>query len=723
MLRLFLLLCCWLLVGSAWAQPASLPPAVSYSTLHAQGITLTKGWKWHAGDNPAWASRSLDDSQWPDINPTRAGDMVQLPAAGISWLRLRFRVSDSLRQQALLLLVNQSVASEIYLNGRLLHRYGTLSTQPSQVQAAGLNADPLALPLAPEGDQVLAIRMACWDEPTLFSGSAPMSLRHCTLTILNATQFIRYQKSQNALELPIAIGLGCCLLLTLLHLAFFGYNPGQRANLYFATYTFWLVLLLIVFLGTAKVQTPKASFELNLLFEFLSSTGLLWALRALYALFNRRLSLLYYGLWALALFSMALSHAQLVQSISLRTALIVLPWLLPILAQLWLTGQAVGQRKRGARIIASGFVVALVAVLVAVVGLQTAPFSLPRYAFVISFSLLILSPPLSISLFLAREFVLDSRLLQVKLRQVQQLSAQTIAQEQEKQHLLAHQNEQLEQQVVDRTAQLQQSLDHLQATQAQLVQKEKMASLGELTAGIAHEIQNPLNFVNNFSEVSAELLDELAEEQARPTRDAGLEAELVGDLKQNLQKITQHGQRAANIVRGMLEHSRVSTSARQPTNLNALADEYLRLAYHGLQAKYPTFNADLHTNFASALPPIEAVSQDVGRVLLNLFTNAFYAVRERQQQASPDYVPTVSVTTQQVGNQVIVCVKDNGTGIPQAIQQKIFHPFFTTKPTGEGTGLGLSLAHDIVVLGHGGQLTVESQEGVGAAFSVNLPVA
>jgi two-component system NtrC family sensor kinase len=420
---------------------------------------------------------------------------------------------------------------------------------------------------------------------------------------------------------------------------------------------------------------------------------------------------------------MALSHAQLVQSISLRTALIVLPWLLPILAQLWLTGQAVGQRKRGARIIASGFVVALVAVLVAVVGLQTAPFSLPRYAFVISFSLLILSPPLSISLFLAREFVLDSRLLQVKLRQVQQLSAQTIAQEQEKQHLLAHQNEQLEQQVVDRTAQLQQSLDHLQATQAQLVQKEKMASLGELTAGIAHEIQNPLNFVNNFSEVSAELLDELAEEQARPTRDAGLEAELVGDLKQNLQKITQHGQRAANIVRGMLEHSRVSTSARQPTNLNALADEYLRLAYHGLQAKYPTFNADLHTNFASALPPIEAVSQDVGRVLLNLFTNAFYAVRERQQQASPDYVPTVSVTTQQVGNQVIVCVKDNGTGIPQAIQQKIFHPFFTTKPTGEGTGLGLSLAHDIVVLGHGGQLTVESQEGVGAAFSVNLPVA
>jgi two-component system NtrC family sensor kinase len=269
--------------------------------------------------------------------------------------------------------------------------------------------------------------------------------------------------------------------------------------------------------------------------------------------------------------------------------------------------------------------------------------------------------------------------------------------------------------------QLDTSLTKLRATQAQLIQAEKMASLGELTAGIAHEIQNPLNFVNNFSEVSAELLDELAEEQARPTPDAGLEAELVGDLRQNLTKIHQHGQRAASIVRGMLEHSRQTSGERAPTDLNALADEYLRLAYHGLRAKDKTFNATLQTDLAPALPPIEAVSGDLGRVLLNLFTNAFYAVQQRQLAGEPGYQPTVGVATRRVGNAVEVRVHDNGTGMSEAVQAKIFQPFFTTKPTGEGTGLGLSLSHDIVTKGHGGTLTAASEVGRGTEFRLLLP--
>ena len=295
--------------------------------------------------------------------------------------------------------------------------------------------------------------------------------------------------------------------------------------------------------------------------------------------------------------------------------------------------------------------------------------------------------------------------------------------------LIAAQNQELERLVAERTAALtqqaealQQALEELQATQAQLIQAEKMASLGELTAGIAHEIQNPLNFVNNFSEVSAELLDELAEEQAKPVADADLEAELLADLTQNLQKITYHGQRAAGIVRGMLEHSRTSTGERSLTDLNALADEYLRLAYHGLRAKDKTFNATLKTDFASVLPLVEAVGQDVGRVLLNLFTNAFYAVQKRQQLGEPGYAPTVSVRTERAGAEVVVRVQDNGTGIAEAVQQKIFQPFFTTKPVGEGTGLGLSLAHDIITKGHGGSLTVASQEGRGTEFTVRLPL-
>ncbi len=295
--------------------------------------------------------------------------------------------------------------------------------------------------------------------------------------------------------------------------------------------------------------------------------------------------------------------------------------------------------------------------------------------------------------------------------------------------LIAGQNAELERLVAERSAALtqqaatlQQALEELQLTQSQLIQAEKMASLGELTAGIAHEIQNPLNFVNNFAEVSAELLEELAEEQTKSAPDAELELELLNDLTQNLQKITQHGQRASSIVRGMLEHSRASTGERTLTDLNALSDEYLRLAYHGLRAKDKSFNATLKTDFAPVLPLVEAVSQDVGRVLLNLFTNAFHAVRQRQQRGEPGYMPTVSVCTKRVGDEVEVRVRDNGTGIAEAVRQKIFQPFFTTKPAGEGTGLGLSLAHDIIAQGHGGSLTMTSQEGQGTEFTVRLPM-
>lgn len=301
--------------------------------------------------------------------------------------------------------------------------------------------------------------------------------------------------------------------------------------------------------------------------------------------------------------------------------------------------------------------------------------------------------------------------------------------EEKAKQLIAAQNAELERLVAERTAiltqqaeELREALTELKTTQNQLIQAEKMASLGELTAGIAHEIQNPLNFVTNFSDVSAELVAELEEEQQNPNRDPELEAELLGDLKQNLLKITHHGQRAASIVRGMLEHSRASTGERQPTNLNLLADEYLRLAYHGLRAKDKTFNATLSTHFDPNLGTVEAVSQDVGRVLLNLFTNAFYAVQKRKELNQPGYVPTVTVRTRALPEgDVEVRVCDNGTGIPPAVVEKIFQPFFTTKPTGEGTGLGLSLSYDIVTKGHGGTLMVETTEGSGTEFIITLP--
>ena len=247
-----------------------------------------------------------------------------------------------------------------------------------------------------------------------------------------------------------------------------------------------------------------------------------------------------------------------------------------------------------------------------------------------------------------------------------------------------------------------------------------MASLGELTAGIAHEIQNPLNFVNNFSEVSNELIEEMTEQLEKGNiEDAKA---IANEVKMSLEKINLHGKRADGIVKSMLQHSRTSNNKKEPTDINVLADEYLRLAYHGMRAKDKSFNAALKTDYDENIGLIKIISQDIGRVILNLITNAFYAVMEKKKVHPEGYEPTVTVSTKKIDNKIIVNVKDNGTGIPQKALDKIFQPFFTTKPTGQGTGLGLSLSYDIVTKGHGGELKVETTAGECTEFSIILPV-
>jgi signal transduction histidine kinase len=271
---------------------------------------------------------------------------------------------------------------------------------------------------------------------------------------------------------------------------------------------------------------------------------------------------------------------------------------------------------------------------------------------------------------------------------------------------------------------LEKTLKELKSTQSQLIQSEKMASLGELTAGIAHEIQNPLNFVNNFSEVNNELIGELKSEKAKPKseRDDQLEEELLNDIAGNLEKINHHGKRADAIVKGMLQHSRSSSVAKEPTVINALCDEYLRLSYHGLRAKDNSFNATIKTDFDKSIGNINILPQDIGRVILNLLTNAFYAVNEKKKMNSTGFEPTVSISTKRINGKVEIRVADNGNGIPQKVLDKIFQPFFTTKPTGQGTGLGLSLSYDIITKGHGGELKVETKEGIGSVFTIILPI-
>ena len=314
---------------------------------------------------------------------------------------------------------------------------------------------------------------------------------------------------------------------------------------------------------------------------------------------------------------------------------------------------------------------------------------------------------------------------------------------------LEAQKQALEYLVAERTVELtnqkeelENTLEKLKATQDQLIQSEKLASLGELTAGIAHEIQNPLNFVNNFAELSVELVQELNDELDKDTLDKEFIKELMHDLTQNQEKINHHGKRASSIVKGMLEHSRKSSGVKMPTDINALADEYLRLSYHGLRAKDKEFNALMETHFETPLSKIDVIPQDIGRVLLNLFNNAFYAGLQKAKLAINGYEPKVTVSTcfiappfhkgipSEGGQGVAITegdgsieirVKDNGTGMPDSVKAKVFQPFFTTKPTGQGTGLGLSISYDIITKGHGGTIEIETKEGEYTEFIIKLP--
>jgi signal transduction histidine kinase len=298
-----------------------------------------------------------------------------------------------------------------------------------------------------------------------------------------------------------------------------------------------------------------------------------------------------------------------------------------------------------------------------------------------------------------------------------QIVQKELEKELERSQLIEQQKTVLEEQVTERTAELKQSLQELKSTQAQLIQSEKMASLGELTAGIAHEIQNPLNFVNNFSEVNKEMIAELKEEIDKGNYE---EVKLIAnDIEDNEEKINHHGKRADSIVKGMLQHSRATSGQKELTDINKLADEYLRLSYHGMRARDKNFNAEYRTDFDETIGKINVVPQDIGRVLLNLLNNAFYAVNEKKKTADETYQPTVSVQTKKLNEKVEIRVEDNGDGIPSAIKDKIFQPFFTTKPTGSGTGLGLSLAYDIVKA-HGGDIQVETKEGKGSEFIIQL---
>ncbi len=699
----------FILLNVHWAAVAQWDTSViRLNKIGADGILLNKGWKFQAGDNPDWARPEFNDKSWHPIDPTK--DIYDLPQLwkGIGWLRLHFFV-DSAVTGSLAMEIQQSGASEIYLNGKLLRRFGVVSTNPNTIKAFSPNR-PFSLTNSRNTEQVLAVRYIL--QPRI-KYSTHFGQQNTGLSIkVNTIENGNYQYPIQIYEAETNMfRVGVFAILAILYLSFYLFNRTQKVNLLFSVYACIQAIDWMKFLLSKSLQYVQSLFWINNLSLALQVLSFLAMITAIYRLLGQKRGWIFYSLIALGIISIPMG------ALFYGWGWTIFGLLFTNLVNIEITRialKAVRSHKKGAWIIAAGGISYLL--LWSLVTLQW--YGIFEGFGVDTFTFAFISIPVAVSIYLGYNFAETYRSLQQKLAEVETLSK-------EKQQILEAQKETLERQVTQRTAELKHSLEELKATQAQLVQSEKMASLGELTAGIAHEIQNPLNFVNNFSDVNQELLAELKDE-ADKGNIAGVKA-IANDVIDNEEKINHHGKRADAIVKGMLQHSRTNTGKKEPTDINALTDEYLRLSYHGLRAKDKTFNANIETHFDDAIGEINAIPQDIGRVILNLITNAFYAVTEKKKQTTNSYEPTVSVTTKLLsspsgdGGKVEIKVADNGNGISQKVLDKIFQPFFTTKPTGQGTGLGLSLSYDIVKA-HGGELKVETKEGVGTKFFFNIPI-
>ncbi|HEX9956775.1 MAG TPA: hypothetical protein VGA96_05960, partial [Fibrella sp.] len=650
MSRLVLVLTGWLLASLAIGQVVvvdSLPEAGfpltanwEFRTAKAKiretgpGAVARVGWAFRAGDELDWSRPDLDDTKWARIDPALpvSNLLPRLPEK-IGWLRLRLRIQPALRQRGLILVWRQTAATELFVNGKLLRQTGAFPVDSKPAEPThSANRHTSVIQPDSAGNVVLAVRFAVTGD-TFLGNYRPPGRSLFWARLLEGNQPVPEPFAVRWQRLAASFTAGLFFMLALLHGLFFAYNPSDRANGAMAlacsafTIAFFSITLLM---GMVELNSTFALW--SLLGTLAYPVGYIALVTAIYTIYEKPFGPVYFVVaalmagWGLLLFVLPDTGATWAEfgPALLGTAECSRVTLL-------------GRRQWGGGFITGGLLSALL--LFSLFCLYSfdelaslRPVPMTDFARQMIYYLAVLFIPLSISLYIARSFVFTQRRMAGQLLEVQRLSKQSFEQEKERQLMLARQKETLERLVIERTAQLQESLDELRTTQNQLVQKEKMASLGELTAGIAHEIQNPLNFVNNFSEVSVDLVHELLEERQRPLpeRDAGLEDELLQDLSQNLTKISHHGQRASGIVRNMLQHSRTSTGLREPTDLNALADEYLRLSYHGLRAKDKSFNSSFRTELDPTLPLVKVVAQDIARVLLNLFNNAFYAVQQRQ---------------------------------------------------------------------------------------------
>jgi signal transduction histidine kinase len=683
-------------------------------------ISEMKGWLFKQGNDTAWAKKDIDLTGWKRLMPTELSEkMADKNGRVEGWFRLKVKIDSSFSETAFAVRISTWAASDLYINDKKVASSGNtgINGAPYKENRYVINLLPLPVNLKPGNEYTFVLHVVDY-----LSSFPPYELKAKDLGLTNLIKITvpKYYETvvpeaTNGIYIFTIFAVISAVLSLLFWLLFFQ-NRSEKNLLLFAVASTFLTVFLVVnaLLNNSGIALGGISYSwvwvcrqiggLFILLYFISVPFILASIFKRKIPFILSIIFLFYSSFVI------ISGARLIAiDEKIVRASNNIFFTLIIIVSIYYVVSSWKKLKGAQWAIVAGLMFTLSMMFLIIIVEFISQDTVNAFSYLLV-AVVFLSFPLSLMVYVAMRFKEIIKDVQENARQVVQMS-------EEKKEQALNQQKILQEEVNRQTTEIRTTLHNLKSTQTQLVQQEKLASLGALTAGIAHEIKNPLNFVNNFSELSAELVDEFIQ-----TTDETERQEIGADLKTNLQKINEHGKRADSIVKNMLQHSRGGSGEKQLTDINQLCDEYFNLAFHGKRATDSNFNCEMVKQLENNLPPINCVVQDISRVVLNLINNAFDAVRERELEGkTPNYKPSVTLTTQQINNTISISISDNGKGIPLHIQEKIFEPFFTTKPAGQGTGLGLSLSYDIVKA-HGGEMKLETVEGEGSKFVIQLPL-
>ena len=689
----------------------TLSPDLYINNLEQIAIGGMEGWVFKAGNDTTWKTNNIDGKGWEKLRPDQlTAKYADKNGRVEGWFRIKIKLDSSFTSHLVGLKMISWAASDIYINGSYLTSFGNTGYNGKPFKEfRSRNVLPAVVDFIPGRQYIIALHLVDYLSPlSIGQLKSNKSTYFNDIRLFGPSYNESYLSGARELTLFTTIWISVSAVLSLLFWFLAIQNPAEKNLRLIALITTFSTLT--SFFNTIQDNTGLSYIWFTIDGYTGNMFGYLLCIMAVVILVNIFKRVFTRGLKIILIIFFISATVSLFLPGNIGN-MIFIPGLAVLLVICFYYIISSWKNLKGAQwAVVIGLLVSFASVLAYVISTVLSREDLTF--FYLSVTCFALALPLALLVYVAMRFKEIMNEVQQNAKQVVQLSK-------EKETQALNQQRILQDEVNKQTAELRTTLDNLKFTQTQLVQSEKLASLGELTAGIAHEIQNPLNFVNNFSDINKELLDEMKDEIQKGNYDEV--KSIAVNIADNEEKISHHGKRADAIVKGMLQHSRTSTGQKESTEINALAEEYLRLSYQGLRAKDRTFNSDIQTDFDPNIGTINIVPQDIGRVLLNIYNNAFYAVSEKTKLKIHDYEPCVRVSTKKTGDKIEIRVIDNGTGIPALMSDKIFQPFFTTKPAGQGTGLGLSISHDII-RSHGGEIKVESKENKGTEFIIQIPI-